>query len=58
MRLLRIKRVCEKVGIARSTIYQYMQDNRFPKNHKLKGRCVGWLEAEIDDWISQCTGDQ
>lgn len=58
MRLLRIKRVCEKVGIARSTIYQYMQENRFPKNHKLNGRCVGWLESDIDDWISQCTDDQ
>lgn len=58
MRVLRIKSVCEKTGLARSTIYQYMQENRFPKNHKLNGRSVGWLEADVNGWICQCTGDQ
>jgi prophage regulatory protein len=58
MHFLRIKRVCEKVGLARSTIYQYMQDNRFPQNYKLGGRCVAWLEEDIEHWINQCINDK
>lgn len=58
MRMLRIITVCEKTGLAKSTIYQYMQENRFPKNHKLNGRSVGWLEADVNEWISQCSGNQ
>jgi len=58
MRALRIKTVCHMTGLARSTIYQYMQENKFPKNHKLNGRCVAWLEADVEKWINQCTNNQ
>jgi len=26
---------------------------RFPKPVSLGGRAVGWVEAEIDDWLNQ-----
>ena len=58
MRVLRIKSVCEKTGLARSTIYQYMTEKRFPRNYKLGGRCVAWLEADVEHWIIQCISDQ
>jgi prophage regulatory protein len=58
MRVLRIKTVCHMTGLARSTIYQYMQQSKFPKNYKLNGRCVAWLEADVEDWINQCINDQ
>ena len=49
--ILRRKRVEMKVGLGRSAIYEQMAAGTFPKCIKLGARAVGWLEAEIDDWL-------
>jgi len=37
-------------GLPRSTIYDKMAKNEFPKSVKIGDRAVGWLENEISDW--------
>lgn len=53
MRLLRDKEVEVKTGISRSPRYRLMAEGKFPKSvHLYPGsRAVGWVEAEIDEWI-------
>lgn len=53
LRILRLKQVKIKTGMARSTIYQRMQEGAFPRQIQLGPRSVGWLEHEIDEWIVQ-----
>lgn len=56
-RILRIKQLSEIIGLARSTIYDYLDprsprhDPTFPKPIKLGTSAVGWLETEINQWI-------
>lgn len=51
MRIIRLKEVMKLTGLARSTIYKFIAANEFPVPLSLGGRCVGWLESEIHDWI-------
>lgn len=53
MKVLRLKRVIEATGLARSTIYKYIAAGIFPKPIYLGPRCVGWLEEEIFGWIEE-----
>jgi len=50
-RVLRIKDLEEKIGLKRSTIYELMESGDFPGSVPLGARAVGWLEAEVDNWI-------
>ena len=50
-RILRLTDVKARTGLSRSTIYLNISRNLFPKHINLGGRCVGWLESEIDAWI-------
>jgi len=40
-----------KTGLARSTVYKYMAEKRFPVSVQLGEGSVGWVESEVDDWI-------
>jgi prophage regulatory protein len=51
MRILRLKEVIEKTGLARSTIYKYVELGAFPKPISLGGRSVGWVDSEVHEWI-------
>jgi prophage regulatory protein len=53
MRILRLKDVIEKTGLARSTIYKYVDAGIFPKPIPLGGRSVGWVDAEVHEWITE-----
>ena len=50
-KLLRIKKVSEKTGLPKTTIYEEINKNIFPKQISLGKRTVAWVESEIDDWI-------
>jgi prophage regulatory protein len=52
MKLLRIKQVMEITGLGRSTIYQYINENKFPHQHKLGSRSVCWVDSDINDWMN------
>jgi prophage regulatory protein len=51
--LKRLPEVLNRVGYSRSTIYQLMAEGKFPKPISLGARAVGWLESDIDEWITQ-----
>lgn len=51
--ILRRKQVEKLTGLSRSTIYLRIQEDRFPRPINLGGRAVGWLESEIDGWLSK-----
>ena len=51
--ILRLPAVRERVSMSRSTIYQRVGEGTFPPPVKLGKRAVGWLEAEIDAWLSE-----
>lgn len=61
VRMLRLKAVLGRVGIARSTVYEWMNpkspryDPTFPRSVKLspgrKRSAVGWIESEVTRWI-------
>ncbi|NVZ71513.1 MULTISPECIES: helix-turn-helix transcriptional regulator [Pseudomonas] len=51
MRIIRLKDVINSTGLARSTIYKYIDEGTFPKSVSLGDRCVGWVEGEVYDWI-------
>ena len=52
-RILRLPEVTEKTGLSRSAIYLRANQGQFPKSISLGGRAIGWIEAEIDEWINQ-----
>lgn len=49
--ILRRPAVAARTGLARSTMYKFIADGQFPKQIRLGPRCVGWLDADIDEWI-------
>jgi len=50
--ILRRKQVEDRTGLSRSTIYLYIQENRFPKPINLGARAVGWVESEVEKWLT------
>lgn len=51
-KILRLPLVRTRTGLSRSTIYDQMSRGRFPKQVTLGPKSVGWIEHEIDEWIS------
>jgi prophage regulatory protein len=59
MKIMRLKDVMDTTGLARSTIYKYIGEGIFPKPVNLapdghggpSTRGVGWVDAEIFDWV-------
>jgi prophage regulatory protein len=51
-KLLRLKHVLEKVPFSRSHLHVLINEDKFPKPHKI-GRNSFWLESDIDNWIAE-----
>jgi len=51
--ILRLPDVKARTGLSRSTIYLRIAEGSFPKPVSLGGRAVGWIEAEVNDWLKQ-----
>ena len=49
--ILRLPAVMCRTGLSRSTIYLRLSQGKFPKPVNLGGRAVGWVEAEIQEWL-------
>lgn len=48
---IRIRRVVQRTGLSRATIYRKVKAGTFPEPRQLGACCVGWYESEIDAWI-------
>ena len=51
--ILRLPAVKARTGLSRSTIYLRISEGKFPTPVSLGGRAVGWIEAEVNDWLNQ-----
>ena len=52
-KILRLPAVKARTGLSRSTIYLRVSEGNFPRPVQLGGRAVGWIDAEIDEWLAQ-----
>jgi prophage regulatory protein len=50
-KLIKLKAVMDYTGLGRSTVYNYIAENQFPKPVSLGLRAVAWVESEVQDWI-------
>jgi prophage regulatory protein len=50
--VLRLPKVKDRTGLSRSSIYLKISQDQFPKSISLGARAVGWIESEIDQWLS------
>lgn len=60
-KVVRLKQVLQRVGISRAQLYVLMGEGFFPKNFSLSGpngRAVGWLESDVDKWVSSRSEQQ
>lgn len=51
--ILRLPVVMKRVRLQRSPIYKNVAKGSFPSPIHLSVRAVGWIEAEVNEWISQ-----
>jgi len=51
-KILRLPIVLDRTGLSRSTVYQRVTEGRFPRPVSLGARAVGWIEAEVEEWIA------
>lgn len=51
--ILRLPAVKARTGLSRSSIYLRVAQCRFPSPISLGDRAVGWVEAEVDDWLAK-----
>ena len=50
--IIRRKQVEKRVALSKSVIYERIAANEFPKPINLGGRAVGWIEAEVEEWLA------
>ncbi|EGU36857.1 AlpA family transcriptional regulator [Vibrio scophthalmi] len=53
MRFLRLKEVMAVTALGRSSIYKFMNEERFPQSVSLGDRAVAWVESEIEEWMQE-----
>ncbi len=52
MNILRLPKTSDKTGLSRSSIYKRVKEGTFPKPIQIGERAVGWLESEVEDWLT------
>ena len=50
--MLRLPTVKSRTGLSRSSIYLRISEGTFPKQILLGKRTIGWVESEIEAWLS------
>lgn len=52
-RVLRKPELMGRIGLSDVTLWRMEQEGKFPRRIRLGGNSVGWLSAEIDDWLQE-----
>lgn len=52
-RFIRINDVMRKTGLAKSTIWLWVKEDKFPKPIKLSPRVTVWEELDIENWMKK-----
>ena len=56
IQIIRVREVMRMTGLARSTIYRWIADGRFPAPVRLGSHSVGWRMAEVEHWLKELKG--
>jgi prophage regulatory protein len=48
---MKLREVVHATGLSRSTLLRLERAGSFPRKVKLSARRVGWVEAEVGDWL-------
>lgn len=51
--ILKTKDVLKKTTIGRTTLHRKVKEGSFPAPIVLGPHSVGWVESEVDEWISK-----
>ena len=51
-RIERLPAVLHRTGLARSSVYALLARGEFVKPVKLSARSIGFIAAEVDQWIA------
>ena len=54
MKVLSASEVAAKTSMSVSNVRRLARDNKFPQPFALTENRYGWLEADVDEWISEC----
>jgi len=54
MRILKAQEVAQKTSMSVSNIRRMARDGNFPEPIPLTENRSGWLESDVDEWISEC----
>jgi predicted DNA-binding transcriptional regulator AlpA len=54
LKLLNAKAVAHKTSFSIPHIRRLAKNGRFPQSIKISDARHGWLETDIDEWITQC----
>lgn len=57
-RIERLPSVIARTGLSRSSIYAAIAAGAFPQPVKLAARAIGFISAEIDEWIAGLAADR
>lgn len=52
MRIIRLNEVINRTGLGKTSLYKFIKAKTFPQPIALGERAVGWVEAEVDQWIT------
>jgi prophage regulatory protein len=52
IRIIRRVQVQSLTGLSRSTIYAGIASGNFPRPVPLGPRAVGWIEDEVNEWVT------
>lgn len=51
--ILRLPSVRSRTGLSKSSIYAMISSGEFPQPISLGARAVGWLQDEVEAWLTQ-----
>ncbi|HEB3532464.1 TPA: AlpA family phage regulatory protein [Burkholderia cenocepacia] len=51
-RVVRLRPLTERIGLSKSEIYRRIQAGTFPRPIALGVRAVGWLEQDVELWLT------
>ncbi len=54
MKVLNASQVANKTTMSVSNIRRMVREGKFPPPFALTENRQGWLETDVDDWISEC----
>jgi len=52
LRYVRLREVCQRVGLKTSSVYRLISLGKFPKQVKLSERTAAWIESEIETFMA------